>query len=88
MSAHLREVLDDSASGTVHLLASGDPMFHGLGTTVVEALGRANVRVLAHPSSVSLAAALLGWDLSTVRVVSLVTGDVDDVVGRRATGGG
>ncbi|HNP56345.1 MAG TPA: precorrin-6y C5,15-methyltransferase (decarboxylating) subunit CbiE [Gordonia sp. (in: high G+C Gram-positive bacteria)] len=81
MSAHLREVLDDSASGTVHLLASGDPMFHGLGTTVVEALGRANVRVLAHPSSVSLAAALLGWDLSTVRVVSLVTGDVDDVVG-------
>jgi precorrin-6Y C5,15-methyltransferase (decarboxylating) len=86
MSAHLREVLADSTSGTVHLLASGDPMFHGLGSTVVEAVGPANVRVLPHPSSASLAAALLGWDLSTVRVVSLVTGDVDDVLGAAGDG--
>lgn len=84
MSAHLREVLAEDIDGPVHLLASGDPMFHGLGTTVVETVGKANVRVLPHPSSVSLAAAELGWDLSTVGVVSLVTGDVDDVVG--ATG--
>lgn len=80
MSAHLGEVLADDG-GTVHLLASGDPMFHGLGSTVVEAVGIANVRVLSHPSSASLAAAVLGWDLSTVRIVSLVTGHVDDVAG-------
>ena len=61
----------------VCVLASGDPMFHGIGTTLVRILGAARVRVRPHPSSVSLAAARLGWDLTTADVVSLVTAPVE-----------
>lgn len=86
MSEHLAEVVaagDERA--VVHILASGDPMFHGLGSTVMKAVGRDRVTVLPSPSSISLAAAHLGWDLSDrapepVEVVSLVTGDVDELV--------
>ncbi|GAB11889.1 precorrin-6Y C5,15-methyltransferase [Gordonia araii NBRC 100433] len=80
MSAHLHELIADPGDTPVHLLASGDPMFHGLGSTVVAAIGAEHVRIVSHPSSTSLAAARLGWDLSGVRIVSLVTGDVDDVL--------
>ncbi|MEU5694975.1 precorrin-6y C5,15-methyltransferase (decarboxylating) subunit CbiE [Actinosynnema sp. NPDC020468] len=54
------------------VLASGDPMFHGIGSTLVRLLGVEEVRVLPHPSSVSLACARLGWPLDEVDVVSLV----------------
>jgi precorrin-6Y C5,15-methyltransferase (decarboxylating) len=57
-------------------LASGDPMFHGIGATLVRLLGAENVHVIPHPSSVSLAAARLGWALATTDVLSLVTGEV------------
>ncbi|WP_440105003.1 precorrin-6y C5,15-methyltransferase (decarboxylating) subunit CbiE [Streptosporangium sp. H16] len=56
----------------VCVLASGDPMFHGIGTTLVRLLGADRVRVLPHPSSVSLACARLGWAADRVEVVSLV----------------
>jgi precorrin-6B C5,15-methyltransferase / cobalt-precorrin-6B C5,C15-methyltransferase len=54
------------------MLASGDPMFYGIGSTVVRLLGADVVRVLPHPSSVSLAAARLGWPLDDTDVVSVV----------------
>jgi precorrin-6B C5,15-methyltransferase / cobalt-precorrin-6B C5,C15-methyltransferase len=54
------------------VLASGDPMFYGIGATLVRLLGAAQVTVLPHPSSVSFAAARLGWALDDVDVVSLV----------------
>jgi precorrin-6B C5,15-methyltransferase / cobalt-precorrin-6B C5,C15-methyltransferase len=54
------------------VLASGDPMFYGIGGTLVRLLGPDRLRVLPHPSSVSLAAARLGWPLDDVDVVSLV----------------
>ncbi|MEV8437647.1 precorrin-6y C5,15-methyltransferase (decarboxylating) subunit CbiE [Actinosynnema sp. NPDC051121] len=60
------------AGRRVGVLASGDPMFHGIGTTLVRLLGTEAVRVVPHPSSVSLACARLGWALDDVDVVSLV----------------
>lgn len=60
----------------VCVLASGDPMFHGIGATLARLLGPERLRVLPHPSSVSLAAARLGWDLAGADVVSLVTAPV------------
>ncbi|MEU4448146.1 precorrin-6y C5,15-methyltransferase (decarboxylating) subunit CbiE [Actinosynnema sp. NPDC050801] len=56
----------------VGVLASGDPLFHGIGTTLVRLLGAERVRVVPHPSSASLACARLGWALDDVDVVSLV----------------
>ncbi|MEU4428672.1 precorrin-6y C5,15-methyltransferase (decarboxylating) subunit CbiE [Actinoplanes sp. NPDC024001] len=72
-------LISAEAGRTVCVLASGDPMFHGIGTTLVRLLGAERIRVLPHPSSVSLAAARMGWDLATTDVVSLVTAPVATV---------
>jgi len=60
------------ADDAVVVLASGDPMFYGIGATLARLFGPSRLRVLPHPSSVSLAAARLGWPLDDVDVVSLV----------------
>ena len=60
------------ADRAVVVLASGDPMLSGVGTTLVRELGAAAVRVLPAPSSVSLACARLGWAVEDTEVVSLV----------------
>jgi precorrin-6Y C5,15-methyltransferase (decarboxylating) len=59
------------------VLASGDPMFFGVGSTLVRLLGADRLNVLPHPSSVSLACARLGWPVEDVPVVSLVGRPVD-----------
>jgi len=65
-------LIAEHASAALVVLASGDPMFYGIGATLARLLGPARLRVLPHPSSVSLAAARLGWPLDDVDVVSLV----------------
>jgi precorrin-6Y C5,15-methyltransferase (decarboxylating) len=68
----LSEQIAAHASAALAVLASGDPMFYGIGSTLVNLLGAERVRVFPHQSSVSLAAARLGWPLDDVEVVSLV----------------
>lgn len=53
----------------VCVLASGDPMFYGIGSQLAERLPLAELRIVPMPSSMSLAAARLGWPLQQVRVV-------------------
>ncbi|MGW5659486.1 precorrin-6y C5,15-methyltransferase (decarboxylating) subunit CbiE [Streptomyces sp. NPDC003758] len=60
------------AGRRVAVLASGDPMFYGIGRTLTEELGPGSVRVLPHPSSVSYACARLGWPLEDAEVLTLV----------------
>ncbi len=57
----------------VHVLASGDPMLHGVGGTLTRLFGPERVRVLPHVSSVALACARLGWNVHDTEVVSLLT---------------
>ncbi|MEU4494677.1 precorrin-6y C5,15-methyltransferase (decarboxylating) subunit CbiE [Streptomyces sp. NPDC023998] len=54
------------------VLASGDPMFYGIGRALTEVLGADALHVLPHPSSVSYACARLGWPLEDTEVVTLV----------------
>ncbi|MFC9328203.1 precorrin-6y C5,15-methyltransferase (decarboxylating) subunit CbiE [Kitasatospora sp. NPDC057015] len=61
----------------VAVLASGDPMFFGIGRTLAETVGAERLRVLPHPSSVSHACARLGWPLDTTETVSLVGRPLD-----------
>ncbi|MDS1113776.1 precorrin-6y C5,15-methyltransferase (decarboxylating) subunit CbiE [Gordonia westfalica] len=86
MSDHLTDVLE-TASGRIHILASGDPMFHGVGASIVARVGAERVRVFPAVSSASLACARLGWDLARTRIVSAVTA-APEVVLTEATGGG
>jgi len=59
-------------AGSICVLASGDPMLFGVGATLARQLPADELRVLPAPSSLSLAAARLGWPLQDVETVSLV----------------
>ena len=56
----------------VCVLASGDPMFFGVGASLASQVAAEEMQVLSMPSSCALAAARLGWALQDVQVVSLV----------------
>lgn len=56
----------------VCVLASGDPMLFGVGATLARRLPSSEMHVIGAPSSLSLAAARLGWALQDVPTVSLV----------------
>ncbi|GAA2214025.1 precorrin-6y C5,15-methyltransferase (decarboxylating) subunit CbiE [Nonomuraea monospora] len=68
----LPALLERHTGREVCVLASGDPLFYGIGSTLVRLLGAADVRVLPHVSSLSLACARLGWPVEQVETVSLV----------------
>ncbi|EXJ17020.1 bifunctional cobalt-precorrin-7 (C(5))-methyltransferase/cobalt-precorrin-6B (C(15))-methyltransferase [Imhoffiella purpurea] len=53
----------------VCVLASGDPMFFGIGGSLASRIPPDEMRILPAPSSVSLAAARLGWPLQNTRVI-------------------
>lgn len=57
----------------VHVVASGDPLLHGIGGTLIRLYGPDHVRVLPHVSSVTLACARMGWNAQETEVISLVT---------------
>ncbi|MEV4611337.1 precorrin-6y C5,15-methyltransferase (decarboxylating) subunit CbiE [Kitasatospora sp. NPDC049258] len=61
------------------VLASGDPMFFGIGRTLAELAGPDALRVLPHPSAVSYACARLAWPLEETEVVSLVGRPLDSL---------
>ncbi|MFJ8078554.1 precorrin-6y C5,15-methyltransferase (decarboxylating) subunit CbiE [Streptomyces sp. NPDC096176] len=54
------------------VVASGDPMFYGIGRALTEELGPDALHVLPHPSSVSYACARLGWPVEDTEIVTLV----------------
>ncbi|MBO1333599.1 precorrin-6y C5,15-methyltransferase (decarboxylating) subunit CbiE [Streptomyces sp. VRA16 Mangrove soil] len=67
------------AGRRVAVLASGDPMFYGIGRTLTETVSAHAYAfdVLPHPSSVSYACARLGWPLEETETVTLVGRPVD-----------
>ena len=68
----LQRLLDDHADD-VHVVASGDPLMHGIGGTLIRLFGPDRVTVLPHVSAVSLACARMGWNVHDTEVISLVT---------------
>jgi precorrin-6Y C5,15-methyltransferase (decarboxylating) len=77
----LRGLLDD-VTGDVHVVASGDPLLHGVGATLIRVFGPERVTVLPHVSSVTLACARLGWAVQDTEVISLVTAEPSTAVRR------
>jgi precorrin-6Y C5,15-methyltransferase (decarboxylating) len=73
-------LLEAHGGRAVCVLASGDPMFFGVGGTLVRLLGADRVRVIPHPSSASLACARLGWALERTEVVSAVGRPVEGML--------
>ncbi|RDH79426.1 precorrin-6y C5,15-methyltransferase (decarboxylating) subunit CbiE [Mycolicibacterium moriokaense] len=77
----LPALLDDVA-GDVHVLASGDPLLHGIGSTLIRLFGPERVKILSHVSSVALACARLGWSVQDTEVISLVNAAAHTAVRR------
>ena len=74
--------LFDATDGDVHVVASGDPLLHGIGATLIRLFGGDRVVVLPHVSSVTLACARLGWAVQDTEVISLVTAEPHTAVRR------
>jgi precorrin-6Y C5,15-methyltransferase (decarboxylating) len=72
----------DGEPGDVHVLASGDPMLHGIGGTLVRLFGPLRVKVFPHVSSVTLACARMGWTTQDTEVISLVNAQPHTAVRR------
>jgi len=70
-------LLDEVAGRRVVALASGDPLLAGIGTTLIEMLGVAEVRIHPAVSSVALARARMGWPEESTPLVRLRGGDLD-----------
>jgi precorrin-6B C5,15-methyltransferase / cobalt-precorrin-6B C5,C15-methyltransferase len=68
----LQRLLDDHTED-IHIVASGDPLMHGIGGTLLRLFGPDQVTVLPHVSSVALACARMGWTVQDTEVISLVT---------------
>jgi precorrin-6Y C5,15-methyltransferase (decarboxylating) len=76
----LPDLLDDGPD--VHVLASGDPLLHGIGGTLIRLFGPQRVTVLPHVSAVTLACARMGWTVQDTEVISLVTAEPHTAVRR------
>jgi precorrin-6Y C5,15-methyltransferase (decarboxylating) len=70
----------------VVVLASGDPLVSGIGTTLIELLGLDAVTIVPAVSSVALARAELGWPAEACAVISVVGRDPSLVLRELAPG--
>ena len=77
----LQALLDDRTED-IHVVASGDPLLHGVGSTLIRLHGPEQVRVLPHVSSVTLGCARMGWNVHDAEVISLVTAQPHTAVRR------
>jgi precorrin-6Y C5,15-methyltransferase (decarboxylating) len=77
----LRTLLDGETAD-VHVIASGDPLLHGIGNTLIRMYGADRVAVLPHVSSVTLACARVGWAVQDTEIISLVTAEPHTAVRR------
>ncbi len=75
----LRTILD-GADADVHVVASGDPLLHGVGGSLIRLYGAERVAVLPHVSSVTLACSRVGWAVQDTEVISLVTAEPQGAV--------
>ena len=80
MAPALASLTADHPGRRVVVLASGDPMLSGVGTSLVRLHGAGAVEVVPHPSSVTLACARLGWAVEDTAVVSTVGRPVELLV--------
>jgi precorrin-6Y C5,15-methyltransferase (decarboxylating) len=60
------EILMRYRGRIVTVLATGDPMWYGAGSTLVRTISASEMRVIPAPSAFSLAAARMGWPLDGV----------------------
>jgi precorrin-6Y C5,15-methyltransferase (decarboxylating) len=69
--AHTFAELEAHAGKRIVVLATGDPLWYGIGRVLIGRFGPAAVRVHPHVSAFQLACARLGWPMEEVTTLSL-----------------
>ncbi|HLO87483.1 MAG TPA: precorrin-6y C5,15-methyltransferase (decarboxylating) subunit CbiE [Nostocaceae cyanobacterium] len=69
-SASVEEVINLRGQ-SVCILASGDPMFYGIGVTLTRRIPISEITMIPAPSAFSLACARLGWSFTEVETINL-----------------
>ena len=64
-------MIEDCLEQNPVVLASGDPMYFGVGNTLIKYFGSEPIYAIPAPSSISLAASRLGWALADCDVITL-----------------
>jgi len=64
------------------VVASGDPLLHGVGVSLIRLYGPDRVAVLPHVSSVTLACSRVGWAVHDTEIISLVWAEPHTAVRR------
>jgi precorrin-6Y C5,15-methyltransferase (decarboxylating) len=64
-------LIEDCLDRNPVVLASGDPMYFGVGNTLIKYFGHEPIYAIPAPSSISLAASRLGWPLAECDVITL-----------------
>ncbi len=75
--APMLDELQAIADREVCVLASGDPMLHGVGATLARRLDSSRLAVVPHSSAHAIACARLGWPAAEVELVSAVARPVE-----------
>lgn len=70
LSSLVSIISDSMASENICLLASGDPLFFGIGSYLVKKIGIENIEIIPHPSSMQEALAKLGVAYQDIQVIS------------------
>lgn len=68
----VEELVANEDRGAACVLASGDPMLHGIGATLARRLAPERLTVHPHPSAFALACARLGWPQAEADLASAV----------------
>jgi precorrin-6B C5,15-methyltransferase / cobalt-precorrin-6B C5,C15-methyltransferase len=68
----VEELVAHEDRGAACVLASGDPMLHGIGATLARRLAPERLTVHPHPSAFALACARLGWPQAEADIASAV----------------
>jgi precorrin-6Y C5,15-methyltransferase (decarboxylating) len=69
--AHTLDQILQHQGEPVCLLASGDPMCYGIGSTIARRISLTEMQIFPAPSAFSLACARLGWPLPEIETLSL-----------------
>ncbi len=70
LSELMNTIEELSHENNIVVLASGDPLFYGIGSLIVKKLGLDLVDIISHPSSIQLAFARLGMKWNDAKIIS------------------
>lgn len=86
MMSFVDELLVRERGRAVAIVASGDPMFFGIGASIARRINARDFVVYPQPSSYALACARLGWPHEETDVISVVSRPLDGVRAALAPG--